>query len=178
LDLIRRWGWSSHVEPFEQRGLSPHRSECQEPQGDLIASRQPPVMGASIRTSGCGFRVVSSTSGIRTRVGETWTRHPVREATCQRSSCILVVEILSTEDNYAETRARASDYFRMGVTAVWIVDPRDRSSHWSNPNHPARRLCSRECSFFPTLRSTSTPSTYSRSGRKLVVRLITQRDKW
>jgi Uma2 family endonuclease len=44
---------------------------------------------------------------------------------------ILVVEILSPEDNYAETRARASDYFRMGVTAVWIVDPRVCSGHWS-----------------------------------------------
>ena len=51
-----------------------------------------------------------------------------KKRTC---GCILVVEILSPKNNYAETRARASDYFRMGVTAVWIVDPRVRSGHWS-----------------------------------------------
>jgi Uma2 family endonuclease len=44
---------------------------------------------------------------------------------------ILVVEILSPEDNYAEIRTRASDYFHMGVQAVWIVDPRVRVGLWS-----------------------------------------------
>ncbi|MDX6460935.1 MAG: hypothetical protein QOE55_4632, partial [Acidobacteriaceae bacterium] len=44
---------------------------------------------------------------------------------------ILVVELLSPEDSYAETRARATDYFHMGIPAVWIVDPRVRAGRWS-----------------------------------------------
>jgi Uma2 family endonuclease len=44
---------------------------------------------------------------------------------------VLAVELLSPEGSYAETRARASDYFHMGVPAVWIVDPRVRAGRWS-----------------------------------------------
>jgi Uma2 family endonuclease len=44
---------------------------------------------------------------------------------------ILVVEVLSPEDSYVEICARASDYFHMGVPAVWIVDPRVRAGRWS-----------------------------------------------
>ncbi len=40
---------------------------------------------------------------------------------------ILVVEILSPDDSYAETQRRADDYFKMGVETVWIIDPVNRT---------------------------------------------------
>jgi Uma2 family endonuclease len=40
---------------------------------------------------------------------------------------ILVVEILSPDDSYAETERRASDYLAMGVGTVWIIDPVNRT---------------------------------------------------
>lgn len=40
---------------------------------------------------------------------------------------ILVVEILSPDDTYAETQRRANDYLDMGVSAVWIIDPMNRT---------------------------------------------------
>ena len=47
---------------------------------------------------------------------------------------ILIVEILSPGDSYADTQRRADDYLRMGVQAVWIIDPETRTG----------RVCSEE----------------------------------
>jgi Uma2 family endonuclease len=44
---------------------------------------------------------------------------------------VLVVEILSPEDNYSQVRTRAADYFDMGVCTVWIIDPKVRAGRWS-----------------------------------------------
>jgi Uma2 family endonuclease len=46
---------------------------------------------------------------------------------------LLVIEILSPDDTYSDTQERASDYSRMGVETVWIIDPKTRSG----------RVCSR-----------------------------------
>jgi len=46
---------------------------------------------------------------------------------------LLVVEILSPDDTYSDTEERAEDYFRMGVSTVWIIDPKTRTG----------RMCSR-----------------------------------
>jgi Uma2 family endonuclease len=40
---------------------------------------------------------------------------------------VLVVEILSEGDTYTETQSKATDYFRMGVPCVWIIDPTSRT---------------------------------------------------
>jgi Uma2 family endonuclease len=40
---------------------------------------------------------------------------------------LLVVEILSPDDSYSDTEERAKDYFRMGVSTVWIIDPKTRT---------------------------------------------------
>ena len=40
---------------------------------------------------------------------------------------VLIVEILSPDDTYADTQERAADYRRMGVKTVWIIDPKTRS---------------------------------------------------
>ena len=40
---------------------------------------------------------------------------------------VLIVEILSPDDTYADTQERARDYRNMGVAMVWIIDPRSRT---------------------------------------------------
>ena len=40
---------------------------------------------------------------------------------------LLVVEILSPDDTYSDTQERASDYLKMGVSTIWIIDPCTRS---------------------------------------------------
>lgn len=40
---------------------------------------------------------------------------------------VLVIEILSSGDSYAETEHRAGDYIHMGVQHLWIVDPATRT---------------------------------------------------
>ncbi len=40
---------------------------------------------------------------------------------------VLAVEILSPDDTYTDTQSRSLDYLKMGVTAVWIIDPASRS---------------------------------------------------
>lgn len=42
---------------------------------------------------------------------------------------LLCVEILSSCDGLRETQERASDYFNMGVAAVWIIDPQRRQAY-------------------------------------------------
>ena len=39
-----------------------------------------------------------------------------------------VVEVLSPGDTYSDTQQRASDYVRMGIAAIWIIDPKTRTS--------------------------------------------------
>ena len=39
---------------------------------------------------------------------------------------LLCVEILSWDDRMSEIQERVDDYFGMGVTAVWVIDPRRR----------------------------------------------------
>jgi Uma2 family endonuclease len=40
---------------------------------------------------------------------------------------VLIIEILSPEDTYADTERRAADYQQMGVETIWIVDPTTRT---------------------------------------------------
>jgi Uma2 family endonuclease len=41
---------------------------------------------------------------------------------------LLVVEILSPGDSYADTQRRANDYLAMGVQTIWIIDPETRTA--------------------------------------------------
>ena len=41
---------------------------------------------------------------------------------------LLVIEVLSPDDSYSDVQDRTSDYFRMGVPAVWLIDPRSRTA--------------------------------------------------
>ncbi len=40
---------------------------------------------------------------------------------------VLIIEILSPEDPYAETERRAADFRQMGVETIWIIDPTTRT---------------------------------------------------
>jgi Uma2 family endonuclease len=44
-----------------------------------------------------------------------------------RDPPILVVEVLSPDDRFRETRERIDDFFAMGVKSVWILDPESRT---------------------------------------------------
>jgi hypothetical protein len=40
-----------------------------------------------------------------------------------RTPPVLCIEILSREDRMSEMQERVDDYLRMGVRAVWVLDP-------------------------------------------------------
>jgi Uma2 family endonuclease len=42
---------------------------------------------------------------------------------------LLCVEILSPEDRFARMEEKIEEYFRMGVRAVWIIDPRTQTGY-------------------------------------------------
>jgi Uma2 family endonuclease len=39
----------------------------------------------------------------------------------------LIIEILSPDDTYSDTQERTTDYRKMGVDTIWIIDPRTRT---------------------------------------------------
>jgi Uma2 family endonuclease len=41
---------------------------------------------------------------------------------------LLVIEVLSPGDSYAETRRKIRDYLAMGVKTVWVIDPETRKA--------------------------------------------------
>jgi Uma2 family endonuclease len=41
---------------------------------------------------------------------------------------ILIVEIPSPDDTYADTQKRAQDYLAMGIETIWIIDPETRTA--------------------------------------------------
>jgi Uma2 family endonuclease len=77
---------------------------------------------------------VQTATEWRTRVAETRVRIPdvvlVRtgaQPDVLEEAPVLIVEILSAGDTYADTQSRAQDYLRMGVQTIWIVDPETRT---------------------------------------------------
>ncbi len=45
---------------------------------------------------------------------------------------LLCIEILSPDDRMSEMHEKIEDYLRMGVSAVWIVDPRRRTAMFAD----------------------------------------------
>ena len=79
------------------------------------------------------WNVIGSTEQ-RVRVGPTRVRvpdlvvlRPGPQPEILVEPPLLVTEILSPGDSYADTQERARDYQAMGVETVWIVDPAARS---------------------------------------------------
>lgn len=46
---------------------------------------------------------------------------------------LCVIEILSPEDSYSDTREKAQDYRKMGIENIWLIDPGTRSGQASTP---------------------------------------------
>jgi Uma2 family endonuclease len=44
----------------------------------------------------------------------------------------LCIEVVSKDDRMSEMQERVHDYIRMGVTAVWVVDPKRRRSFFAD----------------------------------------------
>jgi Uma2 family endonuclease len=42
---------------------------------------------------------------------------------------LICVEILSPRDSLSDMQERVDDYFQMGVTHVWVIDPRNRRAY-------------------------------------------------
>jgi len=55
---------------------------------------------------------------------------------------LLVIEILSPDDTYSDTQERAEDYLQMGVSTIWIIDPKTRTGRVCDSRAwvPASRL--------------------------------------
>ncbi len=77
---------------------------------------------------------VMTSTEQRTRVAQTRVRIPdvvVVKAGSQPGVLVdppvLVVEVLSPDDTYADTQERAADYRKMGVSTIWIIDPKSRT---------------------------------------------------
>ena len=79
------------------------------------------------------WQVMTATEA-RMRVGASRIRIP--DVTIVRSGPqpeviteppVLVIEILSPDDTYADTQRRARDYQAMGIGTIWIIDPETRS---------------------------------------------------
>jgi Uma2 family endonuclease len=71
----------------------------------------------------------------RTRVSETRIRipdvvvvSPGPQPDVLSSPPLLVVEILSPDDSYADLQDRSHDYRLMGIPTVWIIDPTTRTA--------------------------------------------------
>ncbi len=44
----------------------------------------------------------------------------------------LCIEVVSKDDRMSEMQERVHDYIRMGVTAVWVIDPKRRRSFFAD----------------------------------------------
>jgi Uma2 family endonuclease len=66
-------------------------------------------------------------SATRVRVPDVALLPPGNHPEVISDPPMLVVEILSPDDTYSDTEDRARDYFAMGVSAVWILDPYTRT---------------------------------------------------
>lgn len=65
------------------------------------------------------FRIPDVLAISRTSPDEQIISHPP----------LLCVEILSPEDRIARMGEKLEDYFRMGVRAVWVIDPRTQTGY-------------------------------------------------
>ena len=68
-------------------------------------------------------------SSNRVRIPDIALITPGRQPDVLVEPALLVVEVLSPDDSYAEMTHRCGDYLRMGVGTIWIIDPTNRTGH-------------------------------------------------
>lgn len=73
------------------------------------------------------------TSGRRYRVADVCvTRASDPDPAIVRTPPLLCIEVLSKDDTLSDTEERVTDYARMGVVQVWVVDPRRRIAYMAS----------------------------------------------
>jgi Uma2 family endonuclease len=72
-----------------------------------------------LQTSKTRFRIPDILAIDRNAPDEEIITHPP----------LLCVEILSPEDRFAKMEEKIDEYFRMGVRAVWVIDPRTQTGY-------------------------------------------------
>lgn len=73
----------------------------------------------------------------RFRVADVAVWHErVRGRGVPKTRPALTIEILSPEDRLTRMLPRISDYFRAGVSTIWVIDPDDRRAMEFTPNQP------------------------------------------
>jgi len=123
-----------------------YRPDCEYIDGEVRVrnvgkwehSRLQYLLSAWFASKESEWRVLGATEQ-RTRVTPTRVRIPdlivVRDEEQPDVTIeppLLVVEILLPDDTYSDTEERAEDYFRMGVSTVWIIDPKTRTGRMSD----------------------------------------------
>jgi Uma2 family endonuclease len=81
-------------------------------------------------------------SATRVRVPDLVILRPGPQPDVLTEPPLLIIEVLSPDDNYSDLEERCGDYLQMGVKVVWIVDPKTRSGRMCLENRwvAARRL--------------------------------------
>ena len=94
------------------------------------------LLGSWFNANEAGWGVLAATEW-RTQVSRTRVRIPDLilvndgpQPDVLTDPPILIVEILSPDDSYADTQERAADYRQMGVRTVWIIDPKTRTGRY------------------------------------------------
>ncbi|HZL26011.1 MAG TPA: Uma2 family endonuclease [Acidobacteriaceae bacterium] len=83
-----------------------------------------------------------SVSPTRVRVPDLVVLRPGPQPDVLIEPPLLIIEVLSPDDNYSDLEERCRDYLQMGVEVVWIIDPKTRSGRMCLENRwvAARRL--------------------------------------
>lgn len=81
-------------------------------------------------------------SPMRVRVPDLVVLRPGPQPDVLIEPPLLIIEVLSPDDNYSDLEERCRDYLQMGVEVVWIIDPKTRSGRMCLENRwvAARRL--------------------------------------
>ena len=66
-------------------------------------------------------------SATRVRVPDLVLLRPGPQPDVLTDPPLLIIEILSPDDTYADLQQRCQDYLNMGVETIWIIDPKTRS---------------------------------------------------
>ena len=72
-----------------------------------------------LQTTQANFRIPDVMAIDRNAPDEQIITHPP----------LLCVEILSPEDRFSALEDKIAEYFRMGVRAVWVIDPRKQAAY-------------------------------------------------
>jgi Uma2 family endonuclease len=115
----------------------------ERPDAPWVHSRLQAIIGAWFEQHEEAWKILTGT-GIRTRVAASRVRLPdavVVKAGPQPQTLVdpplIVIEVLSPDDSYAETERRARDYQSMGIENIWLIDPETRiarvcrAEHWT-----------------------------------------------